>query len=247
MDADDISLPTRFEEQLSFMENNSEIAVCGALAKVFGENYKSRLLHHPEFDSEIKVKLLFSVCFAHPTVMIRKKVLDEFEILYSEGYDGLEDYKMWFDLSKVTKFYNIQKVLLNYRYLETSVTRLENSKKDDKRFNISKKIFEEVLSTLNIENNVEEMKLHFKLAFIERIAKEKIDLDNLDRYLNKLIKSNEKVQYFEPKSFRRFILKKYYIVLFFQIKQKNFLNILKVFESKLFYKGLINILMGKLK
>ena len=42
MDADDISLPTRFEKQLQYMESNQHIFVLGTSLILFGENSNGR-------------------------------------------------------------------------------------------------------------------------------------------------------------------------------------------------------------
>lgn len=58
MDADDISLPNRFEEQLKIMENDKEIVVCGSWINVFGENRKDKVSKYFEHDKQIKANLI---------------------------------------------------------------------------------------------------------------------------------------------------------------------------------------------
>ena len=41
MDADDISVPTRLEKQITLLENNEDIGVCGSFLYVFGENIRN--------------------------------------------------------------------------------------------------------------------------------------------------------------------------------------------------------------
>ena len=125
MDADDVSLPTRFEKQVKVMEENSNIVVCGTLIEPFGvkgtEKIEMLLL---EKSDDIKDCLFLRSCFAHPTVMIRKKVLVDNNVRYNLDYPYAEDYRMWIDLSFLGDFYNIQEPLLRYRLSEGQVLSL---------------------------------------------------------------------------------------------------------------------------
>ncbi|MCC8152339.1 MAG: glycosyltransferase [Lachnospiraceae bacterium] len=56
MDADDISLPNRLEEQVKYMERNPDVGISGCDYDVMGENWKSNLLIN---DEDIKSDLLF--------------------------------------------------------------------------------------------------------------------------------------------------------------------------------------------
>lgn len=113
MDADDISMPQRIEKQLEFMEKNLDVGLCGSCMEVFGE--KNYIWKAPETDLEIKTRLFFESPIAHPTVCIRKSILDKNQLIYKKDYQYVEDYKLWMEMSKVTKIGNIQEVLLKYR------------------------------------------------------------------------------------------------------------------------------------
>ena len=127
MDADDISFPKRFEKQLSILENNENIIVCGTKIEYFGiKKWKSPFVVF-EQSTDLKEWLLRESCFAHPTVMIRKDVLINNNIRYNQSYFHAEDYKLWIDLSNYGDFYNIPEVLLKYRLSSTQVTQSGNS------------------------------------------------------------------------------------------------------------------------
>ncbi len=245
MDADDISLPTRFEEQVTFMKKNLDIGICGTWAEIFGETINNRLLRHPKNHDELKTRLLFSVCFAHPTVMIRKNVLELNNLKYNISYMNAQDYELWNKLSQVTKMENIQKVLLKYRISTNSITSITDSSKVNLRYNLLSMVFTEVLEKLNIQNTEEENKLHFIIGLNERIEKENIDLKVLDQYLTKIINANQKVQYFDEKYLIKFLSKKFLIVVYFQFKNKN-IQLYKALVSKFLYIGSVNILKDKI-
>lgn len=246
MDADDISLSERFEEQIKFMEENNDIGVCGTWVELFGENKKETLWKMSSIDEELKTRLLFSVTFAHPSVMMRKELIDKYKLQYKEEYKHAEDYKFWLDFSQYTKFANIPQKLFRYRYLETSVSRIADNAKDEERYKTISSIFKEVLDELNIQNTEEENILHFTIGLNERIAKADINLNFLNQYLNKLIKANKKTQAFNQKYLEHFLAKKFLIVVYYKIKKKDFSFLSAVFY-RLFWKASLDIIKDKLK
>ena len=85
MDADDISLPTRFQKQVDFLDNNPEYIVCGTNISYFGDTKMFLYSDWIKLDNDaIKAQLIFNSCFAHPTVMIRKDILLNHNIFYDE-------------------------------------------------------------------------------------------------------------------------------------------------------------------
>lgn len=125
MDADDISLPERFAKQVALFESNPEIGVCATLFTLFGENNEDRVIEHPEHNDSIKIGLLTSCFIGHPTVMMRKKAIENYR--YDINYQATEDFELWTRLVRVTKFYNIQESLLKYRFHSSNISVLESS------------------------------------------------------------------------------------------------------------------------
>ncbi|WP_103567464.1 glycosyltransferase family 2 protein [Campylobacter concisus] len=190
MDADDISLPFRIEKQLQVMEHDKNIVVCGSWINIFGENINEKVARYFEHDKQIKANLLVSCCFAHPSVMIRKDALTNNNILYDERFKNAEDYYLWTQLAKVGKFYNIPEILLKYRFLETSITRLSD-RDFSKRYNILKDIFKEALNAVDLNITEEDMKIHFIISDNARIKNNKIELKHIKNYFDKILKASE--------------------------------------------------------
>ena len=114
VDADDESLPERFNLQIDFMAKNQDIDVLGT-AMFFVVNNKKKLLSRPELHEQCLHYLVVNPCCFHPTVMIRKTALNNME--YDLKYPNAEDYKLWIDLAKNgAKFANLQTPLLNYHW-----------------------------------------------------------------------------------------------------------------------------------
>lgn len=125
MDQDDISHSERFEKQLIIFKKNPEIGVCGTWFTLFRENHEDKIIEHPEYNDSIKIGLLTSCFIGHPTVMMRKKAIENYR--YDINYQAAEDFELWTRLIRVTQFYNIQESLLKYRFHSSNISVLENS------------------------------------------------------------------------------------------------------------------------
>ena len=245
MDADDISLPTRFEEQVKFMEENSKISICGTWAEVFRKDMKTKFLKQPTNNDDMKVRLLFSVCFAHPTVMIRKYILDKYNLKYNLEYVNAQDYELWSRISEVTTMANLPKILLKYRISENSITSVTDSQKIKLRYKLLSDVFNRYIEQLGIINTEEENRLHFTIGLNERISKADINLKFLNSYLNKIIEANKKTKVFDEKYLEQFLAKKFLIVVYYKIKKRDFSFFGAIFYN-LFWLASKNIIKDRL-
>lgn len=231
MDADDISLDTRLEKQYRFMRENSEVGVCGTGTINFGEGIKKSKWFPSSNDKQLKAELLFSSCFAHPSVMIRKSLLVDNNIFYEEEFKHAEDFRLWTVLSDYTKFSNLNEVLLKYRVLNDSITRQADKALNDRFFIISN-IFNAKLKKLEINNTREENMIHFNLSVNTRLKESKISLVELQQYFNKISAQNSKIGYLNGRELNLILGKKWLLNLYCQK------NIRAIF-SKYFYFGLL--------
>ena len=115
MDADDISLPTRLQEQLDFLENHEEYSWCGCNTELFDDNGvwgRRKMPEKPEYQDYLKYSP-----YVHPTVMYRKSLFDKTDsYLVSEETFRCEDYELFMRLRRAGfRGYNIQKFLFQYR------------------------------------------------------------------------------------------------------------------------------------
>lgn len=120
MDADDICLPQRLEKQIKVFEENKDIAVVGSYIVLIDEEGKEKgIREYATEDMELKRKILRYSPFAHPTVMFKKSIVEEFG-----GYDRQkspsEDIDLWFKIGTKYKFANVAEPLLKYRVFAES-------------------------------------------------------------------------------------------------------------------------------
>jgi glycosyltransferase involved in cell wall biosynthesis len=122
MDHDDWSYPYRLEQQLVFMEAHPEVGVCGGAMDVCDENLQPQGRRHYELTDEEIRKKIFRYCpFCHPTIMMRRDVLDK-SGLYDHNFYPPDDYELYFRLGRHGKFANLPEPLLKYRVLQKSIT-----------------------------------------------------------------------------------------------------------------------------
>jgi len=122
MDADDISEPDRLEIQADYMTSHPNCIVCGTDIILIDEKNKvigRRIYQHD--DSTIKKRLLRNNPFAHPATMIRKNILFDKNIFYTDDYPRAEDYHLWLRLAEYGEFCNLNRFLLQYRITDQAV------------------------------------------------------------------------------------------------------------------------------
>jgi hypothetical protein len=105
-DADDTSLPQRFERQVQFLDEHPEVGVLGTWMKNIEQGGKARIWKTPTKDSLIRWSLLLSASIAHATVMIRRHILDGNQT-YKPDMAHAEDYDLWCRLSERTRYANL--------------------------------------------------------------------------------------------------------------------------------------------
>lgn len=199
MDADDISLPTRFEKQLKVLENNPEIGVCGTWFTFFGST-KNKLIKHNTDHDAIKVSFLHSCNIGNPTVMFKKEILDDLK--FDNEYVPAEDYDLWSRLLSKTKFFNIPESLLNYRLHDNNIskTKIDNISRSVKKIKINQ------LRHLDIDAS--DSKIEFYLNAIS--FKKGLSPDEITETITAshfLLSQNEKTGYFNQELLQKHITK----------------------------------------
>lgn len=116
MDADDISLPERFEKQIRFMDTHPEIECLGAWAIEINsdgsEYYRKQM---PETHEECWKQFMIRDCMIHPTVMFRRSYIEKAGYYSLDTYYG-EDTMMWAQgFANGCKFANVPEYLFKFR------------------------------------------------------------------------------------------------------------------------------------
>lgn len=139
MDQDDICYPNRLESQIKFMDRN-KLDVCGCNYEIIDEvgNYlKTKIVEKENFEFLLSAMM---VPFIHPSVMY-KNFFNDKKINYGGDNFNInaEDYDLWVRIfEKNLKFGNLDEILIKYRYVKSSLSRINK-----------KNIFQEVYFRCN--------------------------------------------------------------------------------------------------
>lgn len=159
MDADDISLPTRLQEQVLFLDGNPDVDICGTWVELFGARQGEKW-QHPTTHDFIYSRMLFASAFAHPTVMLRTSSILETEMLYDEEVRYAQDYDLWSRAVSKLRMANLGRVLLRYRVHSqnaSSLYRIDQIK-------IHETIHRRLFQNLKVYPSPDEMELHQKIC-----------------------------------------------------------------------------------
>ena len=123
MDADDVSHPSRFEKQVAYLQEHPEVGILGAQICPIDEDgapITRGQYNKPESHADIACSLFFGCALWHPTVMLRKSVVDELGWYSSPVIAGreeysTEDYDLWCRAIGHTQIHNLAEELLDYR------------------------------------------------------------------------------------------------------------------------------------
>jgi len=204
MDADDISLPQRLEKQLLFLDAHREVGVCGSWMEAFSLTATSVWKAAVDPD-EISCRLLFESTLYHPTVMLRREMVERYSLHYDPEYPYGQDYELWCRCARLFRLANLDEVLLRYRIHEMSVSR----RKQMEQLATSSLVRTRLLSELGINPSREEIAIHDALA----LWKTPVDPDFLDRALVWLLHlqvSNQKRIVFAEPLFSSMLAERWY-------------------------------------
>lgn len=127
MDADDISLPQRFEKQAAFLESHPKVAVVGVGVTVFDEDGDVQTRLFSQEPAMMRVDMLFACGLAHPGVMLRASAIRSLGG-YDPAYNGLEDYELWDRVMEGWDICALPEVGLRYRFHSGQVTQNRSEK-----------------------------------------------------------------------------------------------------------------------
>lgn len=146
MDADDISLPNRLEKQVSYMETHPAIGILGTGLRYIDENgRRGKSIINPTNPKMIGLYLYFENCIAHPSVMMRREVIEPLDF-YNSAALHAEDYDLWARSSRITQISNLPEILLYYRIWTGSICQRNASMQNQAVIEIRQSLISRLLS-----------------------------------------------------------------------------------------------------
>jgi glycosyltransferase involved in cell wall biosynthesis len=210
-DCDDLNLPTRFEKQISFLENNPEFDGCGTWLSRFNAGGTLYVTKAYENSEKIKAALLFQPgTIPNATAMLRLSEINKYNLWYDENFQISEDYDFIFKCSRHFKFTNIQEVLYRYRDSETSITnKFEDL--DFETFNIIKQVYKKTLSTLDIVPTEKELRTHYDISS-SKIFSEFSEFVACFNWLIKLKYANNSTNYYDKNALNHIVTERFFFL-----------------------------------
>jgi glycosyltransferase involved in cell wall biosynthesis len=137
-DADDFSLCTRFESQVAYLEQHSEVRMLGTNCLIQPESHGiiNEMYLYPEMHDEIVAAFASYNPFVHGSMMVDRHLLLE-NGGYNEQYRYVQDYELWSRLLPQTRVHNLS-IPLYVRTVHSQSSQLQVDKQP---------IFEEIRET----------------------------------------------------------------------------------------------------
>jgi glycosyltransferase involved in cell wall biosynthesis len=133
MDADDVAEPERLRRQVEFLDANPDVGLLGT-GRTLIDEHGHKVADAPATSGRLRVlwKMLLGNAFAHPSVMLRRDVLERHGLRYDERYKTAQDYELWVRVLRCSRGDNLPDQLLRYRLRDNGISR---SKKGDQLAN----------------------------------------------------------------------------------------------------------------
>lgn len=225
MDTDDVALPNRLQKQFDFMEQNTDVALCGTGCQIFGDENKT-VIYCAGHD-EIMAKMLYQCHFIHPTMMMRKSMINTFETKFDTHFIHAEDYDFFTRVGEKFKLANIQEVLLRYRIHSQNISELNRATQNAHSATIKKRLFK----NLGVDITEPELILYESISHYEYKHTAGY-ISGAEQLLHKMLAANNVSGYFEKHFFTALIASHWWNVCYHSTRLGHF-AFSKYFQSSL--------------
>jgi glycosyltransferase involved in cell wall biosynthesis len=115
-DSDDLSLPSRFERHVAFLDANPDIDIVSGQFRLFGGGIgPGKTISYPEDAAAIAARYARGLMgVVHGASMVRARCFDRHG-LYREDLSRAEDFELFYRFSQVCRFRTLPDVVLEYR------------------------------------------------------------------------------------------------------------------------------------
>ena len=161
MDGDDISLPTRLEKQVQFLDENPDVILCSAGMELFGT--ETAVWIRESNSEDVKITMMLYSPVLHASSIFRKNVFLDNDLIYRKETFPAEDYDLWSRAVFFGHLANIPEVLYKYRIHGIQVTKTVETR--------------------------EKITRQVQINFIKR-ALPSLSEEDVDFFVNKLVPSN---------------------------------------------------------
>lgn len=219
MDADDVSMPNRFDKQFEHLENNPNIALVGASGICIDDHGIERSkIEFPVPTNLIFSHLFFGNPFIHSSIFIRKEILNQYK--YDLDFYLAEDYYLWSQIAKSYNVSNISQPLVKYRIHPESIS----IKKQIEQEKCIKKVLDFHLSNIGFKRvSAENKNLHYNLLYYKYDLRtiSVREIYRVNSWIKKLIQNNNNLHVYDSSYFNSKLVKSWTCCFNFSVTFKN--------------------------
>ena len=246
MDADDIMVSNRLEKQVLFLEHNRSYGMCGTNAITIDEN-GDEIGHIINLSSDelLRINLLFSVPFVHPSIMFRKEIFNDIE--YDLEYKHVEDYDLWVRFSTEWKIANLPEFLFKYRWHDKNVSVVHKEYQEKMKHQIILR----QLAELELEPDAHQIEAH-ELTFKLYDKGQKLDVSidsfhEIEDWFSRIIWANKEKQVYENDQLIAFLWARWMVLCVSQKRYFKAIPSFVKFTPKVFktWVGIMKVLRKK--
>ena len=155
MDADDISMPRRFERQMERMERSHSLGLCGTWGRAFGD--VEQTVRMPTRPQDLRAWVFWGNPFIHSSVVLRRSVFEAAGLTYDPSFAVAQDYDLWARALNVgISGANLPEVLVACRLHGNSTTVSRRSEQNQ----AVRRILRRMLECLTLQPTSDEIELH---------------------------------------------------------------------------------------
>lgn len=205
MDQDDISLPQRIEKQVQFMDKNPEYGLIGCWFEDFGEAIENKVVRYSSDDTHIRIRHLYQTHIAHPTAVLRKSVIDKFNLRFDVDFVHGEDYAFWVQMSAHCKLSNYPEMLVRKRDHAQNVSNKYAQIQSDTCARVKKLQFE----AMGISITRDEIELYTRFANPDWTFS-KDEMEVMHALLEKMANGNERSNFIPKQALKSYLAEKWF-------------------------------------
>lgn len=197
MDGDDIALPNRLEKQYRWMESNPLAGICGSYIEIIPYGKSPNFILDEEL---LKVHFLSNNHCSHPSLILRKELLEKFHVTYDEQFYYSADFDICARGFKYFKVQNIRDVLLQYRIHPDQIS---SAKFEMQKIYADKIRIKQLVENLRFDIGEIPVELHLKLMKRELINKS--EESQVCKWISQILERNKTVCYYEENRLKAFL------------------------------------------
>lgn len=199
MDADDIARPDRLAMQVASMETQPALGIGGGLAIAFGLR-RGPYFRPPMTHGEIQSYTLFDCPFVHPTVMMRRSMMEQHGLRFDPAFCPADDYELWSRAVRCFDSITLNHILLDYRVHANSLTQAEWGDMDSRAADVAGR----ELAALGIPISPDSLRFHRNLGRGRCFPiRQRDELTRAETWLQTLIEANTNTHRYPEPEFSR--------------------------------------------